>query len=53
MECADGIAKFWLDPVVSLVNYDGLTRKRLQELQKVIEGRKHEIIRAWNKHFGS
>lgn len=49
----EGEAKFWLDPIVALAEKSGLSAKQLKELQKVIERRKDEISRAWNKHFKS
>ena len=49
----DGEAKFWLEPIVSLVNYSGLSKKQLSYLQKVVEGRKDEIVKKWKKHFKS
>ena len=52
VECPEGMAKFWIEPVVSLDSYYGLNKKKLQELQKVVEERKNEIIKAWHKHFG-
>ena len=47
----DGEAKFWLEPTVSLATYTGLSDKQLVRLQKLIEERKNEIIKAWKKHF--
>lgn len=47
----EGEAKFWLEPIVALAGNYGLNPKQLGELQKVVEKRKHEIIRAWHKHF--
>ena len=49
----DGEAKFWLEPIVSLVNYSGLSKKQLSYLQKTVEGRKDEIVKKWKKHFKS
>jgi hypothetical protein len=49
----DGEAKFWLEPIVSLVNYSGLSKKQLGYLQKTIERRKDEIAKKWKKHFKS
>lgn len=48
----DGEAKFWLAPIISLHSYSGLSLRHLRELQKVVEERKDEIIRAWKEHFG-
>ena len=50
-ECPDGDAKFWIEPAVVLAEYRGLTKKRLNELQKIVEDRKDEIAKAWKKHF--
>ena len=49
----DGEAKFWLEPIVGLVESSGFNTKQLKELQGVIERRSHEITRAWEKHFKS
>ena len=49
----EGEAKFWLDPIVALAEKSGLSPKQLKELQGVVERRKDEIGRAWNKHFKS
>jgi len=47
----EGEAKFWLEPIVALAESFRLNARELKELQKVIERRNDEIIRAWNKHF--
>ena len=49
----EGEAKFWLEPTVSLVNYSGFSKKRLNSLQKTVERRKNEIIKKWKAHFKS
>lgn len=50
--CADGEAKFWLEPTVSLADYTELNQPELRRLQIIVEERKHEIIASWKKHFG-
>ncbi len=50
---SEGEAKFWLEPIVALAEKSGLSAKQLNEIQKVVERRKDEISRAWNKHFKS
>lgn len=47
----NGEAKFWLEPIVSLAVYHGLNQKKLGEIQKIVEERKDEIIKAWQRHF--
>ncbi len=52
VECEEGEAKFWIDPVVALADFDGkISKKTLGELQKIIEERAGEITKAWKKHF--
>jgi hypothetical protein len=50
---SEGEAKFWLEPIVSLAWNSDLSPKQLRELLRVVEKRKNEINRAWNKHFKS
>jgi len=46
-----GEAKFWIEPVVALADYHGLTERELRQLQIIVEDRKNEIEKAWKKHF--
>ena len=50
--CADGEAKFWITPHVSLAKNYGLSKEQVAELIDVIEERKDEVKHAWEKHFG-
>ena len=47
----EGEAKFWLEPIVALAESFRFSPSELRELQGVVERRKDEIVRAWNKHF--
>ena len=49
--CAEGEAKFWIEPIVSLAVYHGLNPRMLNEVQEIVEEHKNEIIKAWQKHF--
>jgi len=51
VSCADGEAKFWLDPAVELARNYGLSQVQIGEMQKIVEDRKDELIRAWRSHF--
>ncbi|OGH55876.1 MAG: hypothetical protein A3G34_00460 [Candidatus Lindowbacteria bacterium RIFCSPLOWO2_12_FULL_62_27] len=51
--CADGEAKFWLEPSVVLAKNYGLSKKRVDEARKIVRERKDEIKNAWRKHFKS
>ncbi len=50
--CEDGEAKFWLEPILSLAVYHGLSQRKLNEIQKIVEEHNNEIVEAWEKHFG-
>jgi hypothetical protein len=47
-----GEAKFWIEPIVSLATHYKLNRKKLSEIQGIIEEHRDEIVQAWRKHFG-
>ena len=51
VETADGTAKFWIKPIVSLADYYNISGKELNVLMKIIEEKQNEIIYAWNRHF--
>lgn len=53
VHCADGEAKFWLEPKIALAKNYGLTKKQVGAVRKVVVERKDEIVNAWHKHFGS
>ena len=48
----EGEAKFWIEPIVSLAVYHGLNPRKLNEIQRIVEDHKDEIIEAWQRHFG-
>ena len=52
IECAEGEAKFWIEPIISLATYYKLNTKKLSEIQRIVERRKDEIIKEWKTHFG-
>jgi hypothetical protein len=47
------VAKFWLDPVVSLANSWGFTSKELTRLDQVVRERESDIRSKWHEYFGS
>ncbi len=51
VHCADGEAKFWIDPQVSLARNYGLSDSQIAELTDVIEEHRDEIENAWERHF--
>jgi hypothetical protein len=49
----DGEAKFWLQPEIELARNHHYTRQQLKEIETLIEVHYHELINAWQEHFGS
>jgi len=52
VECADGEAKYWIEPIIALAVYYKMSAKQLKEILQIIEERKDEIVREWKRHFG-
>ncbi len=52
VECADGEAKFWLEPTAALAQNYGLTEQQLRVAQGYIEANADVIRTAWKTHFG-
>ena len=52
INCADGEAKFWLEPEIRLVRNQGLFRIQLREIEQIIEEHQDELRAAWNTRFG-
>ena len=48
-----GEAKFWLDPQIELAKNYKLSRRELDEIEKIIEKYYDEFVKAWEDHFGS
>ena len=53
VQCPDGEAKYWLEPVVALAQNHGLSDQQLRAAQRLVEEHIGEIRSAWTKHFGS
>ena len=49
----DGEAKFWLEPEIELAKNYNYSRKRLKEIELLVEVHYNELISAWKKHFSS
>ena len=48
---ADGIAKFWLEPIVALDNFHNLSTKELRRIEKIVKEHEDEFKLAWSRHF--
>jgi hypothetical protein len=51
--CANGQAKFWLEPKIELEENYGLRSGEIGKAQRLIEEHENEIKRRWQEHFGS
>ncbi|MDR1964490.1 MAG: DUF4160 domain-containing protein [Planctomycetaceae bacterium] len=51
VQIADGTAKFWLEPIISLADFNNMSIKDLNCLMEIIKEKKDEFIIAWNRHF--
>ena len=49
--CADGEAKFWLEPEVEIAKNHDLTAKQVSQLEAVVRERQDEISDAWRRYF--
>jgi len=48
---SEGDAKFWLEPTVEVALCRGLPDHQVNEIRRIIDGRKEELIRAWHEHI--
>jgi hypothetical protein len=52
VEAPDGVAKFWLEPIVSLAVCHGLNTADLKRIEGIVVEHSDEFIAAWRKHIG-
>jgi hypothetical protein len=45
-------AKFWLDPVQLAANY-GFNGRELNQIQRLVEEHRGELLEAWNEYFSA
>ncbi|MCH7538697.1 MAG: DUF4160 domain-containing protein [Proteobacteria bacterium] len=53
VNCADGEAKYWLEPTIELAKNHGLSPPHLTKIREIVEAHENEFINAWNSHFKS
>ena len=49
--CANGQAKFWLEPGIELAENYGLRSGEITKVRRLIEERSDEIKHRWQEHF--
>jgi hypothetical protein len=52
VHCADGEAKFWLEPDIQLAQNYGLNDRQIRAAEGLIRKNENVIRAAWHKHFG-
>ena len=53
VQCADGEAKFWIEPRIEAAQNVGMSKRHLQAARQLVETHVDEIRRAWREHFGA
>jgi len=53
IQSQNGETKFWLKPQIELAKNYKLSRKELNEIEKIIDENYDDFIKAWEKHFGN
>jgi hypothetical protein len=48
---ADGVAKFWLDPIIALARYYNISAKELRKIETIVREHENEFRSAWDRHF--
>ena len=51
VSCPAGVAKFWLEPLVSLASYYRLSAKELRQVEDIVREHENEFKSAWDRHF--
>ncbi len=53
VHCADGEAKYWLEPTIELAVNHGLSAQQLAKIMIIVEEHESDLISAWNSYFGT
>ena len=48
---SDGVAKFWLEPIIALATFYNLTTRDLRKIEAIVEEHEDEFKSAWRRHF--
>ena len=51
VQTPDGVAKFWLDPIISLATYHNLNTRELNAINDLVKEHEDEFKSAWDLHF--
>ena len=53
VHCADGEAKYWLEPTIQLAKNCRLSAQQLAKIREIVEVHENEPINAWKSCFGN
>ncbi len=48
---SDGVAKFWLEPIIALAKFYNLKTKDLRKIETIVKEHEDEFKSAWRQHF--
>lgn len=51
IQTPEGVAKFWLEPIVGYADSFNLSERTLRELAKLVEENADAFKKAWKKHL--
>ncbi len=51
IQTPDGVAKFWLEPIVAHADSYNLNQRTLRELARLVEENSDAFKKAWKKHL--
>ena len=47
----DGIAKFWLEPIIALAEYHSIKPHELKTIEEIVKEHRDDFTNEWHKHF--
>uniref|UniRef100_A0A7V4G9Y0 DUF4160 domain-containing protein n=1 Tax=Desulfobacca acetoxidans TaxID=60893 RepID=A0A7V4G9Y0_9BACT len=51
VSCPAGVAKFWLEPLVSLASYYRLSPRELRHIENIVKEHEDGFKSAWHRRF--
>ena len=51
IQSTDGVAKFWLEPIVALATSYNIQSRDLLKIEKMVKEHRDEFREAWCQHF--
>ncbi|MFH1176296.1 MAG: DUF4160 domain-containing protein [Acidobacteriota bacterium] len=52
VESTEGLAKFWLEPIVALAVHHRLNAPDLARIENIVKEHRDDFIAAWRAHLG-